>query len=164
MRIILIAALGENRVIGRDNDLIWHMPADLRHFKRTTTGHHLLMGRKTFESFGGKALPNRTNVIVTHRKEYQPEGVQVVHSLEEGVALARKAGEEELYIGGGETIYEQILPQATHLNLTFIHETFEGDAFFPEWDPQEWREVKREPHQADEKNPYDYTFVLLERK
>lgn len=159
--IALIVAMAENRVIGKNNDLIWHLPADLKHFKNLTTGHPIIMGRKTFESIG-KPLPNRTSVVVTHQQDYQPEGCVVVHSLEEAIERAQELG-QEVYIIGGAQIYRQSLPLADTIFLTEVHHSFEGDTFFPEFGA-EWQEVSREVHQPDEKNKYPYSFVKLKRK
>ncbi|MEX0967816.1 MAG: dihydrofolate reductase [Bacteroidia bacterium] len=163
MKISLIAAMSTNRVIGKDNDLVWHMPADLKFFKKTTIGHHILMGRKTFESFG-KALPGRTNLVLTGQRDVEIPGATVVHSMEDAISLAQAAGEEELFIGGGAKVYEESLSIADRIYLTLIHHTFEGHAFFPVFDVSEWKEVSREDHAPDEKNPYAYSFLLLERK
>jgi dihydrofolate reductase len=156
----LIAALAENRVIGRDNDLPWRMPADLRHFRRTTLGHHVIMGRRNYESIG-KPLAGRTNVVVTGNRGYRAPGCQVVHSIEAALALARN--DPEPFVIGGAALYAQTLAQADRLYLTLIHAEVPGDTFFPEIDAQAWHERHRERHEADAENPYPYSFVVLER-
>lgn len=161
MTLTLIAAVSRNRVIGKDGDLPWHLPADFRFFKRTTTGHPLVMGRKTFESLGG-ALPNRTNIVVTRTKDYGGDGIRVARSLDEGIAMGREL-DSEVFIGGGEAIFRDALPKADRMILTWIDEEFEGDTFFPEFDSKEWREVSREEHEPDEKNRWPYAFVVYER-
>ncbi|MBM7703205.1 dihydrofolate reductase [Metabacillus iocasae] len=159
--ISLIAAMDKQRLIGKENDLPWRLPEDLKHFKRVTTGHTVVMGRKTFESIG-KPLPSRTNVIVTHQEQYQPEGTTVVHSLDELEKLDRELN-DELFVIGGATLYEQTLQLATRLYLTHIDEVFEGDTYFPEIDLTEWKVVTKEQGPKDEKNPYTYYFTMYER-
>ncbi len=163
MLISQIAAMARNRVIGRDNRLPWHMPDDLAWFFRITRGHHIIMGRRNFEA-NGKALPNRTNIVVTRNKNYQAPGCVVVHALDEAIGYARDHGEEEAFIVGGGEIYAATLPLADRIYLTIIDTEVEGDTYFPELDPQEWEEVSRDPRKADERNPYDYTFYIFERK
>lgn len=155
-----IVAMGENRVIGKNNQLPWHLPADLSHFKAITTGHVILMGRKTHESIG-RPLPNRTNVVLTRDTHYQAPGVTVVHDLQE--ALARFPQEQEIFIIGGAEIYHLALPLLHTLYLTRVHTTLDGDTFFPAWKEDEWQEVSREDHQADPANAHDYSFVTLQR-
>lgn len=157
-----MVARSDNRVIGKDNDLVWHMPADLKYFKETTTGHYVIMGRKTYESVN-KPLPGRTNVIVTRQPGYHREGCAVVHSVEEAFALGEKNEQNEVFILGGSQIYEQTMDLADRIYLTEIKAEFEGDAYFPKIDASVWKEVKREEHEPDEKNPYPYAFVVLER-
>ena len=159
-RISLIAAMAKNRVIGKGNQMPWHLPADLKHFKETTLNHPVIMGRKTYESIG-KALPNRHNVVVTRDRHYQLNDADVVHSLD--AALAFVTGEEIMIIGGGN-IYEQMLPQADRLYLTFIDLEVDGDAHFPDWHGMGFVEISSESHGPDEKNPHPYRFVTLERK
>ena len=158
--ITMIAAAAENNALGKDNKLIWHLSDDLKHFKNLTKGHHIIMGRKTFESMP-KALPNRTNIIVTRQKEYNAENAQVVHSLEAALALAQD-DERPFIIGGGE-IYRQGLAFADCIELTRVHEDFEADTFFPEIDPKVWREVWRENHDKDEKHPHAFSFIRYEK-
>jgi dihydrofolate reductase len=158
-RIAIIAALARNRVIGRGNRLPWHLPDDLRHFKRLTLGRPIIMGRRTWESLPG-LLPHRTHVVVTRHPDYRAQGAVVVRSLEEAVAAA--GGEEALVVGGAQ-LYALALPRASRLYLTLVDAQVEGDAFFPEIDPAAWREVAREPHAADERHAYPFAFVTLER-
>jgi dihydrofolate reductase len=162
MRVSLIWAMAEDRVIGIDNRLPWKLPADMQWFRKHTLGKPIVMGRKTFESFGGRTLPERTNIIITGDPDYRAEGAVVVHSIDEALAAAGDVA--EVMIIGGMSFYEQMLPRADRLYMTLIHERFEGDAWFPEFDPAPWREMSREDHEADEKNPYPYSFVILERR
>ena len=158
MIISLIAAMGKNRVIGADNSIPWKLPQDMKRFKELTTGKPVVMGRKTFEAIG-RMLPNRTNIIITRDRNYKAEGCVVVHSTEEALKAAHK--NQEFMIIGGAEIYKQFLPIANRMYLTFIDKNFEGDAYFPEYDKNEWKEVSREEH-ADE-NGLKYAFVNLER-
>ena len=160
--IAIVVAAAENNVIGKDNGLIWHLPADLRHFKQVTMGHPMLMGRKTFESIG-KPLPGRTSIIITTQKDYAAKGCIVTHSLQEAVEQA-KALDEEICIIGGAEIYRQALPLTDSIYLTRIHHSFEGDVFFPEIKEEEWEAVEQEHHEPDEKNKYSYSFITLKRK
>lgn len=159
-----IVARADNGVIGKDNGLIWHMPHDLKFFKETTSGHYVLMGRKSYESVG-KPLPNRLNIIITRNTDYSVEGAMVVHSLQEALELAEKQQQQEVFILGGGEIYRQALEKklVDRIYLTEIKDTFEGDTYFPELNPDEWKETHREEFQADHKNPHDYAFVRLER-
>lgn len=159
----IMAAVADNGVIGKDNDLAWHLPADLRHFKKTTSGHYILMGRKTFESLG-KPLPNRTNIIITRNPDYLQRGAFVVHSLEKALRLVEKDGQEKAFILGGGEIYRQAMALADHMYITEVHGTFEGDTFFPEIHPEVWKEVHRKDYPADEKNKYAYSFVEYDRR
>jgi len=159
--ISIIAAVAENNALGKDNQLIWHLPADLKRFKKVTLNHHIIMGRKTFESLG-KPLPNRTSIIITRNKNYQVEGCIVVNSLEQALEAAKT--DENPYILGGAEIYKQALEIADELDLTFVHHPFEADAFFPKIDISVWKETSREDFKADEKNKYDYSFVKFEKR
>ena len=161
MTISVIVAMTADRVIGRDNTLPWRLPADLRRFKRLTLGHHLVVGRKTWESIG-RPLPGRKMVVVTRQRGFRADGVEVVHSVDDALAVARENGEDEVFIAGGEEIYRQTLARAHRLYLTLVHATFEGDAFFPEYDAAAWTEVEREDRAADEKNPHAFSFVTYE--
>lgn len=158
----LIVAMSSNRVIGRDGDLPWHLPADLRHFKATTMGHHLIIGRATWDEVG-RPLPGRTMVVVTRNRGFAAEGVLVAHSLEEALALAH--GDDEPFIGGGAEIYRQALVAdlVDRIYLTRIHAHVEGDTFFPPFDPDDWLLADRVDHPADEKNEFPYTFERYDR-
>ncbi len=158
--ISIIAAMAENRVIGRDNVLPWRLPADLRHFKALTIGKPIIMGRRTWESLPG-LLPERLHIVITRRPDYRSEGCLLAHSVEEALAAAGEV--PEVMIVGGAELYRQVLPQARRMYLTLLHAKVEGDVRFPEYDPWEWRELERERHHADEKNPYPFTFLTLER-
>lgn len=161
MRVSLIAALDKNGVIGnKDNALPWYLPEDLKRFKSVTLGKPIIMGRKTFESIG-KPLPERKNIVVTRNEKYEAPGCTVVHSPEEAL---RAAGDmpEVVVIGGGE-LFSQFMPRVTRMYLTLVDGEFEGNIYFPQWNPQEWRETFRESHQADGKSPYNYTFLTLEK-
>ncbi|WP_316802829.1 dihydrofolate reductase [Pedobacter nototheniae] len=158
----IAVAVGENYAIGKNNQLLWHMPADLKFFKQTTSGHTVIMGRKTFESVG-KPLPNRRNIVITRDTTLKIEGVEVVNSLDEAISIS-KDEEKDVFIVGGAEIYRQALPKTDTLFLTTIHHNFDADTFFPEIDRNEWKVLSSEPHKADEKNKYDYTFEVLARK
>lgn len=160
--VTVIAAIGQHNELGKDNDLIWHLPADLKRFKQTTTGHCIVMGRKTFESIG-KPLPNRTSIIITRDTTYSQEGCLVAHSIEEAIALA---GDTKVFIIGGAEIYKQALAKqlADVLDITLVHQEFEADVYFPEIDQKVWSEVSREDFPADEKNQYAYSFVSYTKK
>ena len=159
MKVSQIVAVSKNRAIGKDNDLIWHLPSDLQFFKRRTSGHHIIMGRKNYESIG-RPLPNRTNVIISRNVDYQAEGCVTVQSIQEALDLAESNNETEAFIIGGGQIYEQSLDLVSTIYLTEVHEEFEGDTFYPELG-NEWKEEEREFHGKDEKNKYDYSFVKL---
>jgi dihydrofolate reductase len=163
MIISMIAAASENNVIGKDNKMAWHMPSDLKYFMDTTTGHHIIMGRKNFESLDKRPLKNRTNVVITRTPDYTAEGCELVTSLEEALVLARNNGEQEAMIIGGGEIYRLGMEMADRIYLTRIHTNVEGDVTFPELDPDIWKEVSRDARQADERNPFDYTFLVFER-
>jgi dihydrofolate reductase len=159
----VIAAVARNGTIGKGNRLPWRLPADLRRFKSITMGHHLLMGRKTFESAG--ALPGRITIVVTRRGlESPPPGVIVAGSFDRALELARAAGEEEVFVAGGAEIYREALDRADRLYLTRIDADFAGDTSFPEIDPERWRTVETETFPPDEKNPHPYSFVVLDRR
>lgn len=158
--ITMIAAAAENNALGKDNDLVWHLPDDFRRFKELTTGHHIIMGRKTFETFP-KPLPNRTHVVITRKKDYNKEGAVVVNSLEEALELAKD--DEQPYIIGGGEIYSLALPKADRIELTRVHGTFEADAFFPEIDENNWKLVSSTFHPKDERHEYAFTYLTYER-
>lgn len=157
--ISFIVAMDRNRAIGLNNKLPWHLPGDLKFFKKTTMGHAVLMGRKTYESIG-KPLPGRHNVVLTRDPNFKPEGVTVVHSAEEA---SRLFDGDEVYVIGGAEVFKLLLPWADRLIVTHIDHEFEADTFFPELREDEWREVSREPGPTDEKNPYPYQFVVYDR-
>lgn len=158
----IVVAAAENNVIGKDNDLIWHLPADLKHFKRLTMGHPMIMGRKTFEAIG-KPLPGRTSIIITSQQDYTAAGCIVVHSLEEAIAKGREL-DEIVSVIGGANVYQQALPHTDKVYLTRVHHSFEGDVYFPELPENEWQVTEQEHHEPDEKNKYSYTFLTLERQ
>jgi dihydrofolate reductase len=155
--IALVVAVAENRVIGKENKLIWHLPADLKYFKQLTSGHPIIMGRKTYESIG-RPLPNRTNIVITRQADFKAEGCLVANSLTDALMLAQQL-DENIYVIGGAEIYKQAMFLADTIYLTEVHHSFEGDTFFPEIDTILWEETAREDHQPDEKNAYAYSFV-----
>jgi dihydrofolate reductase len=158
MRLSAIVAMATNRCIGRDNTLPWRLPADLKRFKQLTLGHTLIMGRKTYESIG-RPLPGRTTLVVTRQRDYAPEGVQVVHSLEQALELARG---DEVFIAGGADLYRQAMAHVRRLHLTRIGRDYEGDTFFPEVDLSGWRLVAEEHHPATATEP-PFSFLTYER-
>ncbi|MTH52074.1 dihydrofolate reductase [Bacillus mangrovi] len=160
--ISFVFAMDDKRAIGKNNDLPWKLPADLAHFKRTTLGGTVVMGRKTFESMGSKPLPGRRNVVVTSNHDFKAEGCEILHTVKE-ISLLEEEG-EELFIIGGAKIFEEMLPHCTKMYVTLIHHTFGGDTFFPEINENEWETVSREPGIKDEKNPYNYEFAVWQRK
>ncbi|GAB1446724.1 MAG: dihydrofolate reductase [Cyclobacteriaceae bacterium] len=166
MVISLIAAVAQNRIIGKENDLPWRLPDDMKYFMQTTSGHHVLLGRKNYDSLlpKFKPLPNRTNIVVTRQKDFKAAGCVVVNSIENGIEIARANNETELFIIGGAQIYEQSLAGADFLYLTEINAEIEGDTYFPVFDPNEWTEVSRKPHEADERHRYSFDFVIYKRK
>jgi len=163
MTVSLIVAVSSNGVIGRGGDLPWYLPADLKHFKRTTMGHHLIIGRRTWEEVG-KPLPGRTMVVVTRSRRLAPEGAQVVRSVEQALELA--AADDEPFIGGGSQIYTIALARdlVDRIYLTRIRAEVEGDTFFPDVDLDEWEQVSEEHHEADEQNEFDFSFLVYERR
>ena len=157
----LIAATSTNNALGKDNQLVWHLPLDFKRFKTLTSEHYIIMGRKTFESFP-KPLPNRTHIIITRQKNYEaPEGCIVVPSLEKAIAICPK-NEEVFIIGGGE-IYKQSIDIADKVELTRVHTEVEADTFFPEIDPIKWKIVFEEHHEKDEKHAFDFTFITYQK-
>ncbi|MCP1381747.1 dihydrofolate reductase [Runella salmonicolor] len=163
MLISLIVAAAQNGVIGRDNQLIWHLPDDLKQFKRLTTGHPIIMGRKTFNSIG-KPLPNRTSIVITRNQDWQFEGVIVVNSVNEAVEAARQTGTDEAFVIGGAEVYKMTLPVADKIYLTEVKAEFEGDAYFTIPNKEEWQEVSRVSHATDEKHTIAFDFVELVRQ
>jgi dihydrofolate reductase len=158
--ITIIAAIANNNALGINNKLIWHLPEDLKRFKRVTNGHHVIMGRKTFESLSNP-LPNRTTIIITRNKNYKANNCIVVNSLDEALKNAKR--DKNPFILGGAEIYKLAMPIADKLDLTIVHHEFEADAFFPEIDTSIWKEKSREKFKADEMNKYDYSFVTYEK-
>jgi dihydrofolate reductase len=157
----IIAAIAANNALGKDNDLIWHLPADLIRFRKRTTGHYLLMGRNTYESIG-RPLPNRTTVIITRNQEYNAPGCIIVHSMKAALEIAKN--DTQPFVIGGAQIYEEAILFADQLDITEVHAEFEADVFFPKIDLQIWKEIKRETFSSDDKNPHRYSFVSYIRK
>lgn len=162
MIISIISAMADNRVIGINNSLPWKLPSDMKWFRKHTLGKPIVMGRKTFESFGGRTLPDRPNIIITRDADYKVDGAVVTHSIDEALKAAGEA--EEVMIIGGESFYAQMLPQSDRMYLTFVHTDVKGDAWFPEYNETDWKEIDRIDVKADEKNAFDHTFVIFERK
>ncbi len=167
MKLSLICAMAKNRVIGNRNALPWHLREDLKYFKRVTMGHCIIMGRKTWESIG-RALPGRTNIVITEQPLYEAKGARVVHSLPQAIKLAESIatidGSEEAFIIGGAGLYRAALPLAQRFHLTRVHAAVEGDTLLADFDEAEWQEVAREDFLRDESNSYDYSICLLERR
>lgn len=163
MKISMIAAMAHDRVIGKDNQMPWHLPADLAHFKRVTLGKPVLMGRKTFESIG-RPLPGRRNLVISRNPDYQAEGIEVVGSVEAALALLAGSSVEELMVIGGGHLYAEMLPSSDCLYLTQIDLAVEGDTRFPAFDDGQWQRVDCESHPADEKNPHPYSFETWQRR
>ncbi|WP_129726523.1 MULTISPECIES: dihydrofolate reductase [Bacillaceae] len=156
-----LVAMDKNRLIGKDNDLPWRLPADLAYFKKVTMGHPIIMGRKTFEAIG-KPLPGRRNIIVTRNEQYKQPGCEVLSSIEDIYKVGD--GIEEVFVIGGAEIFKEVLPMMDRLYVTYIDEEFEGDTYFPNINDNEWRIISEEPGITDEKNPYHYRFVVYERQ
>lgn len=159
--IILIAAVAQNNAIGLNNDLLWHLPNDFKRFKTLTTGHYIIMGRKTFESFP-KPLPNRTHIVISRQDNYNPNGCIVVKNINEAIGICPK--DENIYIIGGGEIYNLSMQLSDKIELTRVYENFEADTFFPEINPEEWIITKSEPQLKDEKHLFDYTYETYVRK
>ncbi|WP_125723322.1 dihydrofolate reductase [Flavobacterium ustbae] len=159
--IIMIAAAAENNALGKNNELVWHLPNDFKRFKSLTTGHHIIMGRKTFESFP-KPLPNRVHIVISRQENYNPEGCIVVDSIEKALAVCPE--DDDSYIIGGGEIYNLGLPFTDIIELTKVHHSFEADAFFPKINKSEWVLVESEENFKDEKHLYDYTYETYIRK
>jgi dihydrofolate reductase len=157
----MIAAVAENNALGKNNDLLWHLPLDFKRFKEITSGHHIIMGRKTFESFP-KPLPNRTHIVISRQENYNPEGCIVVENLEKAIAVCPK--NETLFIIGGGEIYTQSIHLADQLDITRVHHSFDADVYFPEIDPQIWELTSEIFNPKDEKHLFDYTFQTFVRK
>ena len=167
MKIAMIAAVAENNAIGINNKMPWYLPGDLRYFKAVTMGKPIVMGRKTFESLG-KPLPGRTNIVITRDKGYSRDGIKVVHSLSDALSLADDIamidGISEIMVIGGAEIYKQAMPKAERLYLTRVYQSFEGDAFFPEFDKGLWQEIAREDHCTEDEKALTYSYLVLERQ
>lgn len=161
--ITLIAAAAENNALGKDNEMIWHLPDDFKRFKKLTSHHYIIMGRKTLESFP-TPLPNRTHIVITRQENYEPkfEGVLVAKNLEEALKLAEE--QEQIWIIGGGEIYKLALDQATHIELTRVHGTFEADAYFPEIDPETWELISSQFHDKDERHDYAFTYLTYVKR
>jgi dihydrofolate reductase len=159
--VIMIAAVAENNALGKNNDLLWHLPNDFKRFKEITSGHHIIMGRKTFESFP-KPLPNRTHVIITRQNDFEHEGCIVVQNIEKALSVCPI--NENLYIIGGGEIYQQSISFADQLDITRVHHSFDADVYFPEIDPEIWELTSETFHQKDERHLFDYTFQTFVRK
>ncbi|WP_312511221.1 dihydrofolate reductase [Chryseobacterium culicis] len=157
----IVVAMGENNEIGFENQLLWHLPKDLKHFKDITSGHPVIMGRKTYESIG-KPLPNRTNIVVSRKKDWFEEGILIVGSIKEALKFAKKIDEEVFVIGGGN-IYEQTIDSIDRLEVTLVKADLEADTFFPKIDPKIWEKTNEIFHEKDEKNGYDFFFQTFER-
>jgi dihydrofolate reductase len=162
MIVSLIAAMDRNRGIGKDNQLPWRLPADLKRFRELTTGHHLIVGRKTYESIG-KPLPGREMIIISRDAAYKAEGCIVTTSLEKALEIARGRGEQEVFIGGGAEIYRQAIDDGDRIYLTLIDAEVNADVFFPAFDKSQWVEKESQDHLADEKNPFSFRFVVYMR-
>lgn len=160
MRLSLIVAMSENRVIGRNNRLPWHLPADLKRFKQLTTGHAVIMGRKTFESIG-KPLPNRRNIVITRDRNFRADGAEVAHGFDEAIAMAK--ADSEVFIAGGAEVFREAASGADRMYITLVHAHIEGDVFFPDVDWSEWTLVENERHEADDANPLPMSFQRYER-
>lgn len=166
MIVSMIAAMGSNRVIGKDNDIPWHLPDDFKFFKHTTKGHHVIMGRKNWESLphSFQPLPDRPNIVITRQDDYHPEGAQVVKSLEDALQIARDNEEDEAFIIGGGEIYRMGLDLADRIYLTEINGAFEGQVTFPEFDKNSWKEESRVHHPTDDRHKYSFDFVVYSKK
>lgn len=159
--IIQIAAASENNALGKDNKLVWHLPDDFKRFKQITSGHYIILGRKTFDSFD-KPLPNRTHIIITHNKKYKAEGCIVVNSIEEALKAVPK--NQDVYIIGGAEIYKQSIHLSDKIELTRVHTTCDADAFFPEINLAEWKVIQEEYHPKDEKHLLDFTYLTFVKR
>src|SRR5688572_29322982 len=163
MRVSIIAALSSNNVIGRDNEIPWHLSTDLKRLKALTMGHHMIMGRRTYESIG-RPLPGRVFVVITRQPDFAAGGVQVVHSLEDAIRVAADAGDDEPFIAGGTEVYAQAIHRADRMYLTRVHAEVEGDAFFPDFDDvSEWQLTDSEHFDAGEKDDYPFSFLTYDR-
>jgi len=161
MRLSIIVAMDDNHLIGKDNGLPWHLPADLAFFKKVTTGHSIVMGRKTYDSIG-RPLPNRRNLVITRNTDVSIDGCEVFNSIDSALQSAKE--EDEVLVIGGANLCKQVLGQVDRLYITHIEGVFEGDTYFPDYDEGNWQEISCESHTPDEKNPHHYHFKILERK
>ncbi len=161
MNLHLVVAIDKKGGIGKNNQLLWHLPADLKHFKEITSGHPIIMGRKTYDSIG-KPLPNRRNVVITRQEKLKIEGAEVVNSLQEAIELVKN--ENLAFIIGGAEIFAAAMPLVHQIELTLVHHTFEADTFFPEINPKIWEEMNRENHQPDDKNAFSYSFITYKKR
>jgi dihydrofolate reductase len=165
MIISAIAALSQNRVIGKNNDLPWRLPDDMKFFMETTKGHHVIMGRKNYDSLHDKykPLPNRTNMVITRQETFNAPGCIVLHAVEPGLEIAERVGENECFIIGGAEIYKLSMPYTNRLYLTEIQAEVQGDTYFPQFNTKEWREISRKHHPADERHQYSFDFVIYDK-
>ncbi len=165
MRISMIAAVSTNHVIGKDNDLAWSLPDDMKYFKETTAGHHVILGRKNWESIPHKwrPLPKRPNIVITRNDQYQADGATVTHSLESALEIAERTNEDEAFIIGGGDIYRLGFEVADRIYITEVHAEVEGDTYFPNWDKSTWNEVSREHHPADARHAFAFDFVVYDK-
>ena len=165
MIVSAIAALSRNRVIGRNNDLPWKLPDDMKFFMESTKGHHVVMGRKNYDSLHEKykPLPQRTNIVITRQQDFKAPGCVVMHAVEPAIDLARKNGEQECFIIGGAEIYQLAMPYTTRLYLTEIDAVIEGDTLFPDYDKSDWKEISRKHHPADQRHAYAFDIVVYDR-
>lgn len=163
MTISFIVAVSENHVIGKDNKLPWTLPSDMKYFKNKTWAMPVVMGRKTYEALG-KPLDGRQNIVITRKSGWKPDGVEVVHSIDQAIVAATAVDAKEIFIIGGGEIFQAAMPSADRIYLTLIHQNFEGDAFFPEIDPEQWKLTSNRDCEANEKNPYAHSFQVWERR
>jgi dihydrofolate reductase len=165
MEIAIIAAVAENRVIGKNNDLVWNLPDDMKYFMNTTKNHFIILGRKNYESLPPKyrPLPNRTNIVITRQQNLTLENALVVNSLGKAIEVCKKNNQEKIFVIGGGQIYQQALPITDTLYITEIMHKFDGDTFFPKFDKKLWKEISREHHSIDEKHKYAFDFVIYKR-
>lgn len=162
MKLSAIVAISNNNVIGKDNELPWYLPADLKYFKKITINHPVIMGRKNYEAIG-RPLPKRTNIVLTQDPYYLSSNILIAHSIEEALALAYDLDSDEVFVIGGAMIYEICLPLLDRMYITEIHADFDGDTFFPDWNREEWNLISEEHHSSDKKNEFDYSFKIYER-
>lgn len=167
MKISLIVAVAENNVIGKNNALIWHLPKDMQYFKKITEGHHIITGRKNYISIPEKYRPlqNRTNIVLTHQKDFKEADCIILHTLEDAIHYAKNNNETELFIIGGGQIYREAIEKnlVDKMYITHIHQAFEGDTFFPEFDNEKWKKISEEKHLSDEKHKYSFSFVVYQK-